>query len=279
MDKILVTGSSGFIGMNVVKRLSQHHVITDSDNGRVDLRLREQVMKLDPVDVVIHLGGKTPKEGLGRDEYFDNNVSGVLSILEYCMQKNVKRLVYVSSYVYGKPQKCPIDENHPINPHNAYAESKYLGERLCQSYCNNSDLSVIILRPFNIFGQSMRGGFLIPNLVDAIKTGNKITIINKKSKRDFLYIDDFADLILKVKDQDSKFDIFNVGSGQSHSFEEIVEKIEKISSKKMNVDYQDDPILFIEDIRADISKIKAKTGWQPNIKFDDGLCRILEQEH
>lgn len=278
MDKILITGSSGFIGKQIVEKMTQFQIITDSDNEHIDLRVREQVMKIDSADIVIHLGGKTPKEDLKWSEYFDNNVFGTLNILEYCIQKNVKKLIYVSSYVYGNPKHCPIDENHPINPHNAYAESKYLGERLCQFYCDRSNLNVIILRPFNIFGKSMRGGFLIPNLVEASKTGSRITIVNKKSKRDFLYVDDFVDLILKIKDYDFKFDIFNVGYGESQSFEEIIGKIEKFSSKKLNIDYQEDMKSFIGDIRADVSKIRNKVGWQPNIKFDEGLQRILKSE-
>lgn len=279
MTKILITGSSGFIGAKVAEKLAQSQIITDSDNGRIDLRIRDQVMRFDSVDTVIHLGGKTPRDGLNWNHYFDNNVSGTLNILEYCLQKNVKKIIYVSSYVYGKPKNCPIDENHPVNPHNAYTESKYLAERLCQSYCNNSELKATILRPFNIFGQFMHEGFLIPNLINAMKTGNKITITNKKSKRDFLHVDDFVDLIIRIKNHNSKFDIFNVGSGESHSFEEIIEKIEKISSKKLNIDYQDDSRSFIDDVRADISKIKNKIGWQPSIKFDDGLQRILESKY
>lgn len=277
MTKILVTGSSGFIGTQIVKRLPPAQVITDSNNStRIDLQNREQVMKLDSTDLVIHLGGKTPQDELRWIEYFDNNVSGTLNVLEYCMQKKVKKLIYVSSYVYGNPKYCPVDENHPINPHNAYTESKYLGERLCEFYCNRSDLSLTILRPFNIFGESMREGFLITNLVNSVKTGKKLTITNKDSKRDFLHVDDFVDLILKIKDHDFRFEIFNVGSGTSYSFEEVVKKIEKMAVKKINVDYQQDKETFIDEIRADISKIKNKTNWQPRVKFDDGLQKILE---
>ena len=103
----------------------------------------------------------------------------------------------------------------------------------------------------------------------------KITIINKNSKRDFLYIDDFVDLILKVKDYDSKFEIFNVGSGISFSFDEIIKKIEKITLKKLNLEYLTDEKIFIKDIRVDISKIKKQLNWEPKIEFDNGLKKIL----
>jgi UDP-glucose 4-epimerase len=277
MDKILVTGSSGFIGKKIVKRLDKLKVITDSNiSERIDLQNKEQVMKLDSADMVIHLGGKTPQNELKWSEYFDNNVIGTLNILEYCIQKKVKKMIYVSSYVYGNPKYCPIDENHPINPHNAYTESKYLGERLCEFYCNRSDLNLIILRPFNIFGESMREGFLITNLINSVKTGKKLTIVNKNSKRDFLHVDDFVDLIVKLIDCDFKFEVFNVGAGRSYSFEDIIKKIERMTSQKINVDYEENKEIFIDDITSDISKIKNKIKWQPRIKFDEGLEKMLK---
>lgn len=277
MAKVLVTGFAGFIGSEIVKRLDKTQTITDSlESGRIDLRDKEQVMKLEAADVVMHLGGKTPQNGLEWFEYFENNVQGTLNVLEYCLRKKVKKMIYVSSYVYGKPKYCPIDENHPINPHNAYAESKYLAERLCKFYCDRSDLNVIILRPFNIFGKSLPEGFIITNLINSAKTGKKLTIINKESKRDFLYVDDFVDLIIKIKDYDFKFEIFNVGSGISYSFEEIIKKIEHLTVKKINLEYSEDKRIFMDDIRADISKLKSKVNWSPNVKFDEGLQKILK---
>jgi nucleoside-diphosphate-sugar epimerase len=277
MGKILVTGSSGFIGKKVVRKLDKFEIMTDSnDSEHIDLQNREQIMKLDSADVVIHLGGKTPQSELKWSEYFDNNVIGTLNILEYCIQKKVKKIIYVSSYVYGNPKYCPVDENHPINPHNAYTESKYLGERLCEFYCNRSDLNLIILRPFNIFGESMKEGFLITNLINSVKTGKKVTIVNKNSKRDFLHVDDFVDLIIKLIDRNFKFEVFNVGAGESHSFEEIIEKIEKTTSQKINVNYEENKEIFIDDITSDISKIKNQIDWQPKIKFDEGLERMLK---
>ena len=87
MTKVLVTGSKGFIGKQVVKRLKKSDVITDSiDSKRIDLKNIEEVMKLDASDVVIHLGGKTMK-GLDWNEYFNNNVLGTLNVLEYCVKK------------------------------------------------------------------------------------------------------------------------------------------------------------------------------------------------
>ena len=271
MTKVLVTGSRGFIGKQVIKRLKKSEILTDLiDSKRIDLKNIEEVMKLNASDVVIHLGGKTTK-GLEWDEYFNNNVLGTLNILEYCITKKIKKMIFVSSYVYGNPKYLPIDEEHPIDPHNAYTKSKYLAEQLCEFYAKNSDLNIIILRPFNIFGKTLPDGFLISNLLKSIQTNEKITIVNKDSKRDFLHIDDFVDIVLKIKDCDFKFEVFNVGSGKSYSFNEVVKKIEKISIKKLNLQYEEDKESFIGEITADISKLNNKIKWVSKISFDEGL--------
>lgn len=277
MDSIFVTGSSGFIGRKIIEKLPKSEVLTDSDNSkRIDLQNIKEVLNIDSADIVIHLGGKTPKKELKWSDYFSNNISGTLNVLEYCIKKKVKKLIYVSSYVYGNPKYCPIDENHPVNPHNAYSESKYLGERLCKFYCDRTELNLTILRPFNIFGESMNKGFLLTNLINAVNTDKKITIVNKNSKRDFLYIDDFVDLILKIKNYNCKFEIFNVGTGITFSFNDIIKKIEYITSKKLNLDYLEDDKTFMGDIQADISKIKEKLNWKPKIEFEEGLKKILK---
>ena len=276
MNSVLVTGSSGFIGKKIIEKLPKSIVILDTINSkRIDLRNINDVLKIDSVDTVIHLGGKTPSEKLKSKDYFENNVFGTLNILEYCILKKVKKLIYVSSYVYGNPKNIPINENHSVSPHNAYTESKFYGEQLCKLYCDKSDLKVTILRPFNIFGKSMNDNFLLTNLINATKTDEKITIVNRNSKRDFLYIDDFIDLILKVKDYNSKFEIFNVGAGVSFSFDEIIKIIEKITSKKLNLEYLIDEKILIKDIRADISKVKKQLDWEPKIKFENFLKKIF----
>ena len=277
MNSILVTGSSGFIGRKVLEKLPKLGVITDHDNSiRIDLQNINEVMKINSADIVIHLAGKTPKKELKWNNYFNNNISSTLNILEYCIIKNVKKLIYVSNYIYGNPKYSPIDEIHPINPHNSYSESKYLGERLCKFYCDKMNINLIILRPFNIYGESMNKNFLLSNLINSIKTDQKMTIVNKDSRRDFLHVDDFVDLILKIKDYNCKFEIFNVGTGISFSFNEIIEKIEKITSKKLNLEYLEDKKIFMDDIKADISKIKEKLDWKPRVGIDEGLKRMLK---
>lgn len=273
MAKIFVTGSSGFIGTQLIKKLKNFEVITDSINSKkIDLKKMDELIQIESSDIVIHLAAKTQK-GVSWNEYFDNNVTGTKNILEYCIQKKVKKIIFLSSYVYGNPKYLPIDENHPISPHNDYTKSKFIAEELCEKYAKEFNLNVIILRPFNIFGETLDQGFLISNLINSLNNNKIITITNEFSKRDFLFIQDLIDLILKIIEYDFKFEIFNVGSGKSYSFKQIVEMIEKISNKKLKLEFNYDEENCIKNIVADISKISDKIGWKPNISFDDGIQR------
>jgi UDP-glucose 4-epimerase len=275
MTKILVTGHEGVIASNLIKKLTNCEIIIDSINGkRIDLQNNEEVMKIEPVDTVIHLGGKTEK-GLEWKEYFENNIIGTLNILKYCIKKNIKKIIFVSSYVYGNPKYSPIDEQHQISPHNLYTKSKFLAEELCKIYSEKYKLNVIILRPFNIFAKSMNKNYLISNLIESINTKKTVTITNRTSKRDFLYIDDFIELILKIKDYDFKYEIFNVGSGISYSFDEVIEIIEKNTSKKLNLEYKNDDESYIQNITADNSKITKILDWKPELTFEEGLQKLL----
>jgi UDP-glucose 4-epimerase len=275
MAKILVTGHEGVIGTHLIKKLTNCEVITDSINGkRVNLQNNEEVMKIESVDIVIHLAGKTEKN-LEWEEYFENNIIGTLNILKYCVEKNIKKIIFVSSYVYGDPKYLPIDEQHPINPHNLYTKSKFLGEELCKKFSEMYDLNVTVLRPFNIFTGSINKNNLISNLISSIDSKKRITIINKNSKRDFLHIDDFTEIILKIKDIDFKFEVFNVGSGISFSFEQIIEIIEKNTLTQLNLEYKKKDESFIQDIKSDNSKIEKLLNWKPKITLEEGLQKLL----
>ena len=275
MAKILVTGHEGVIGTHLIKKLTNCEVITDSINGkRVNLQNNEEVMKIESVDIVIHLAGKTEKN-LEWEEYFENNIIGTLNILKYCVEKNIKKIIFVSSYVYGDPKYLPIDEQHPINPHNLYTKSKFLGEELCKKFSEMYDLNVTVLRPFNIFTGSINKNNLISNLISSIDSKKRITIINKNSKRDFLHIDDFTEIILKIKDIDFKFEVFNVGSGISFSFEQIIEIIEKNTLTQLNLEYKKNDESFIQDIKSDNSKIEKLLNWKPKITLEEGLQKLL----
>jgi UDP-glucose 4-epimerase len=273
---ILITGSKGFIGSHIQKKLSKEYSIYNKNKIPLNLLDRDNILKMKKVDFVIHAAAKTPgKNNLHSDDFHKNNVLGTLNILDYCVKNNIKKLIYISSFVYGKPRYNPIDETHPINPHTDYSKSKFLAEEFCRIYSKLYKLNIVILRPFGIFGKSQKSGYIIPNLINSIKNKKEILIINKKSRRDFLFVNDFVDVISKTLKKNFKFEIFNIGSGISYSFEEIIQKIEAISSSKIKIKFVDDKNTYIPEIQADINKIKKALNWKPHTNIDDALNEML----
>ena len=277
---ILITGSSGFIGKNLIKKIPKYSTTIEKNGEKIDLRDKEKVLKLKRVNTVIHLAGKTPySKKLSNNEIFEHNILGTLNILEYCISKKVEKLIFVSSYIYGNSKNNPINEKHIVQPHNTYTKSKYLAEELCKNYAKKFGIKLIILRPFNLFGNLQKKGFLISNIIEAIKNNSSISITNKNNKRDYLHIDDFIDVILKMIDFDCKLEIFNIGSGKSYSFEKIINLFEKKSGKKIKRENKVSKDNNILKIQADISKITKKTGWHPKYNFEEGVEKILLEKN
>ena len=275
---VLITGTSGFIGSHLIKKIPNHISTLGNDGENVDLRSRNEVLKFKKVDTVIHLAGKIPSEkNFSKNIFFEHNVLGTLNILEYCVKKKIKKIIYVSSYIYGNPPKNPINEKEIVQPHNTYTKSKFLAEELCKIYGERFGIKLIILRPFNIFGSSLKNNFLISIILKSIKNNKSITIINKIDKRDYLYIDDFVDVIIKMIDYDCNFEVFNVGSGKCVSFEKLVNLFEEKSGKKVKKVIKTLEEIRIKKIQADITKINKKTGWKPKYSLEEGIKIVLQK--
>ena len=229
---ILVTGSSGFIGSHLVSELKEkgHRVYGVSRSEGYDIcdHTTYDAFLDEHITVVFHCAGKTHLTGnrQGVDLFYNVNTLGTQKVLEFCRHINAQ-LIYLSSYVYGVPQYLPIDENHPVLPHNVYAHSKYLAEELCEFYARIFGLNVVILRPFNIYGKGQREPFLIPQVVRQVYENATVYVNNGVPKRDFLYIDDFVAACFAAIGYDKKYSIFNIGSGISLSVEDIVKTIIK----------------------------------------------------
>jgi len=277
--KILITGSSGFVGLALIKALksSDHSVNTIDVRQNGDLRDRNVVKKIPRFDIVYHLAGKVGiAESLTNSfEFYSTNIYSTHNILELCERYSAK-MVYISSYIYGNPQYLPIDERHPVNPQNPYSYSKYIGEILCKSFSENHAVRSIIVRPFNIYGPNQASTFLIPTIISQIKTGT-ISLKDPNPKRDFLYIDDFIKALLAfIENEPKENEIFNLGSGTSLSVRSVVNIVKKYSKSSFDVIYKNNyRHNVVTDCVADITKAKSLLKWSPSISMDTGLKSLL----
>lgn len=275
--RILVTGSSGFIGTNLLNRLKSngYDVVTfDVEDG--DIATAE--FNFPKLDHVIHLASKTyvPASWENPLDFYRTNASGTTNILDLCRKQGCS-LTYISSYVYGTPQYLPVDENHPVAPVSPYNHSKLVAEDICRFYAEQFGVPVTILRPVNIFGPGQKESFLIPFIIQqaldsSIKT---VEVMDLRPKRDFLYIDDFMDLITLTIGRKS-YGVFNVGSGYSVSVQEIIETILKISRiSKPYLDKKIERKNEVWDVYVSVAKAKAELRWEPKTTFAEGIEKII----
>jgi len=279
--KVLVTGHNGFLGHHLVKELKKYNanVVTLSDkNGSIDVREWEKIKQIDGLDNIFHLAAVSyiPKSFEDPRRIYEVNVLGTLNILELARLNDVDKMVFTSSYVYGKPEYLPIDEEHPLNPNNPYSRSKLMAESICRSYYEDFGLNCIIFRPFNIYGEGQKEHFLIPTIIKQLKN-ERIELKDSTPKRDFINVHDVVKALLKAGSSSYDFDIFNVGYGKSYSVKEIVDKIISSHGKELEVKFGFQRRKSeIDDTVADIDKIQKKLGWKPEIDIDSGLSNLLK---
>ena len=275
--RILITGSNGFIGRNLKSELQKKgYQVEDFNTEQGDIA--DTKLEYKNISHVFHLAGKSfvPDSWKYPEEFKRVNVEGTRNVLEFCKENRVS-LTFISSYVYGTPKMLPINEMHPINAFNPYAESKILAEELCNFYIKEFQLPVAIIRPFNIYGKNQPEHFLIPEIIKQATDDSysQITLMDLAPKRDYLYMDDFIKALILLYEKD-KQGIFNIGSGYSMSVQEIVDTIMAVSGRKKDVLSKSEVRKNeVSDVVADITKITSETGWIPETTFSDGIRQIL----
>ncbi len=274
---ILVTGAEGFVGKHLLEALLargydvQTHARKDGDISRCQLPHRN-------VGHVFHLAAKAfvPDSWTDPRGFYETNVLGTANILEFCRRSNAT-LTLVSSYVYGPPQALPISESHPLRPFNPYSHSKIMAEQMAVYYHEQFGVQSVVVRPFNLYGPAQPDRFLIPTLIrQAISPDCEcICIEDPRPRRDFLYIDDFVDLLLRTVERRS-FEIYNAGSGDSTAIQELVTAIAAITGATKPV-RATGVVRRIEvmDVVADISKARRVLNWAPKTRLDEGLKRTI----
>ncbi|MCF6222632.1 MAG: NAD(P)-dependent oxidoreductase [Flavobacteriaceae bacterium] len=277
---IAITGSSGFIGRRLVSKLekSGHKIIKLDVNEGIDILNWDRLLKISHFDVLVHLAAKSfvPQSYEMPRDFYNLNVNGVINGLELCRIHKAK-FIFTSSYVYGKPEYLPIDENHSLNGFNPYAETKIIGEKICKDYHKYFNVRSIILRPFNIYGLGQNENFLIPLILKQAKTG-KVKLLDPRPKRDFIFINDVVEaFMMAIENENVEFDNFNIGSGKSFSVDNVVGIINKLYNNSLDIEYdkvaRQNEVL---DTVADISKIKSQLNWEPIIGLEEGLKQMIQ---
>ncbi len=301
MPKSVITGGAGFIGSHLAEALLQQgHQVTVIDNfstGRpenIDPFLNHPAFKFVQGDIndttvapafrgadyVFHLAALADIVPSIQQpmNYHRANVDGTMHVMEMVRAEApaLKKFIYTaSSSCYGIPSVYPTLEGAAISPQYPYALTKYLGEHIALHWGLVYKIPVIALRLFNVYGPRSRtsgtygavfGVFLAQKLA-----GKPYTVVGDGTQtRDFTFVTDVVSAFIRAAQSDSTQDIFNVGSGQTYSVNLLVELL------KGDVVYIPKRPGEPDCTFADITKIKAKLGWQPQVGLAQGVTAMLE---
>jgi nucleoside-diphosphate-sugar epimerase len=279
LSKILVTGAKGFIGTPLVRRLEKQHSVVALSRSDGDVADPKSFDRLDDVDHVFHLAGRTfvPESWTDPLGFINSNVLGTGNVLAYCRRVSAK-LTFVSAYIYGKPESLPVREDAVPRPNNPYALSKHLAEQLCEFGARTEGLDVTVVRPFNIYGPGQPDRFLVPTIVSQVRAGESIRVMDLMPKRDYLHVDDLVELLVStIEASDGPYRVVNAGSGESYSVQQIVDLIQVVAGTRLPVIDAGKPRQEeLDDVRADISRARDIFGWSPRITLRSGIEQLVK---
>jgi len=302
MKRILVTGGAGFIGAHLVDRLvASGYKVRVLDRIPVDIRPAwlesaqiEYLMgdfsdhslidvALKNIDVVYHLVSTTIPASSNIDPIFDvqSNLVGTLSLLQIALKSGVKKVVFVSSggTVYGKPQSLPVKETDPTDPICSYGITKLAIEKYLAMFKELHGLDYLVFRLANPFGERQRPGAqgAIAAFMQRVVAGTPIEIWGDGSVvRDYIYIQDVVDVLVSGIPYGGKANIFNLGSGQGRSLNEIIDTLRAVSGKQVECVYQNARPLDVPKSVLDISLVKQEFDWQPSVDFSGDLSKTWD---
>ena len=264
--KIFITGSTGFVGQNLVKFYQQYSVF-EYKRGMI---LLEELKKFDP-DLVINCAA----EIYDTENMWAVNVILTKQCLQYCIENQKQMIQLGSSSEYGTVSR-PTKELDPIQLESVYAGTKGIATLMCQTAAAEYQTDVVILRPYSPYGPGERQHRLFPALWRAFKLNRPMDLV--MGVHDFLYIDDFVsavDCVLNSKDRQPG-EIINISSGQQYSNSDVLAAFQTVTGKQAPVNIVNK---FVTPATwcADISHIKQKYGWQPCISLEQGIKLFLEK--
>ncbi|WP_434729827.1 NAD-dependent epimerase/dehydratase family protein [Rhizobium binae] len=280
MVDAIVTGAGGFLGKRLAERLGRDGFdVLALDRTHGDISEEGMWQELPAARTLFHLAGRTfvPDSWTQAPSFMAANVLGTQHALTWCKRHKAK-LVFASAYVYGVPERLPIQESDPIRPNNPYALSKHLAEQLCEFAATHEQIPVVALRLFNIYGAGQRPDFLIPTLLNRIRAKQDIEVMDLSPRRDYVFVDDVLSAFTKAMDVPDGYHCLNIGSGRSYSVQEIIDILQEAAGTAL-------PVVSscavrrneIPDVRADITRARAVLGWRPEWDLPAGIRELMKE--
>lgn len=303
MSRVLIFGAGGFVGSYLCKEfLNNGYKVSGTDKGegsalpsevdfyRTDLMQANEVEKLigqiQP-DIIVNLAAIS---SVGASWNMPQttmaiNVVGALNIMEAARKSEQKpRILFVGSSEEYVISENPLDENTQLNANNPYGISKVTQEQFAKLYREQYGLKIYCVRPFNHTGIGQRDSFVLPSFckqvaeIDKSGKDGKIQVGNLKVKRDFSHVKDVVRAYRMIVESDNCNQIYNVGSGNAYSLEDMLTYIIGLSNQHIEIEVDQNRIRPTDQpvICCDRSLIGKELGWEPQYNVYDALREMYE---
>ena len=310
MGTILVTGGAGFIGSHLVERLlsdGSRVVVLDNFDpfypepvkranlagvaGTSAFRLVEgdirdasavdaALTSFGTVDAVVHLAARAGvRPSIAEPAlYASVNLEGTVVVLEGCRRHGVGTVLFgSSSSVYGNNAKVPFAEDDPVDfPISPYAATKRGGELLAHTYHHLFGLRVACLRFFTVFGPRQRPDLAIHAFTKALALGQPLSIFGDGSSgRDYTYVDDIVDGIVRALSRTTGFHVWNLGGSHPVLLRDLVDRLARGLGVTPRLTHRPMPPGDVLHTWADVTRARRELEWAPAVSFDEGIDRFL----
>lgn len=300
---ILITGAAGFIGSAIAHSLNEQglQTVTIDDlstgnrrnvpNDTVFIEGNcgdpEVIAQLDSfkINAIIHFAGQSSGEVSFSDPLADqkSNTTSTLLLLKFAKEKGIKKFIYASSMsVYGDHNHLPVTERSVTKPKSFYAVGKLASEHYLRIY-SNSDLQIIALRLFNVYGpgqnlENLKQGMLSIYLAQALKKNEIVVKGSLERFRDLVYIDDVVDAVKLLLEQDwnSQYRVYNISNGYPVKVSEMLASIRETLGKEL-------PVHVVEGTPGDQHGIFGSSyslhrdfNWKPRVKHQEGIYKMIQ---
>lgn len=298
--RCVIVGGGGFIGSHLCESLlAEKHDVTVFDRADApnldrlsqkgaslsigDFFNPEDLRRsLENQDAIFHLLSTTVPQTSNEDPAYDveTNVIGTLRLLDEARKTRIKKIILASSggTVYGIPQEIPIKETHPTDPTCSYGITKLAIEKYLHLYWTLYGLDYCILRIANAYGERQRPTAtqgVIPVFLERALQNDEITVWGDGSvMRDYIFVTDISNALVKALTTFGEMKIFNIGSGQGHSLRDVIHVIERVTGRSMKVKYTEGRSFDIPISVLDISQAKNYLNWAPTISLFEGIARM-----
>lgn len=310
MTKVLITGAAGFIGSSLAERLLarggavvavdnfdpyydvaikrqnisrslQHSNYSFYEKDICDQSAVEDLLARERPDVIVHLAARAGVRPSLADPnlYHRVNVIGSQHILDAIRKYPVSHLVWASSSsVYGGSTRVPFKEDDPVmTPISPYAATKRMNELMGHVYSHIYGLNVTMLRFFTVYGPRQRPDMAISKFTKLIDNGDAVPMYGDgTTRRDYTFIEDILDGLVRCVDNPLKYEIFNLGESQTITLREMIDVIAKHVGKPANIKQMPLQPGDVEITYACIDKAKEMLGYDPKYPFDEGVRRYVE---